>query len=86
MNIAFTKIRKIGDRPFEFNFRKLPGTDEQFSADVTDMRGNRVFFSMRRDSSAEWHSTGNSVPQWITSNESLLGEAIEEGMSEIERV
>ena len=83
MNIAFTKIIRLGTRLWEFNFRKLPGDHQNFHADVTDAKGDRIQFSMHKNAHGVWRTTGNKLPLWIADGEQTLGTAIEEGMSEV---
>ena len=47
-NIYFSKIVKMGERLREFNFRKIPSTDNEFHVDVTDDRGNRHMFILSK--------------------------------------
>jgi hypothetical protein len=80
-NIAFTKIIRISDHNLEFNFRKLPGDYQNYHADVTDLKGNRIQFSMYQDAHGRWHTTGTLLPLWISDAENTIGEAIQEEMS-----
>jgi hypothetical protein len=80
-NIAFTKIIRVADHSLEFNFRKLPGDYQNFHADVTDLKGNRIQFSMYLDAHGRWHTTGTLLPMWISDAETTIGEAIQEEMS-----
>jgi hypothetical protein len=80
-NIAFTRIIRVSERQLEFNFRKLPGDHQNFHADVTDHRGDRIQFSMYQDAHGNWHSTGNLLPLWIANEEKAIGEAIQEEIS-----
>lgn len=62
----------------EFNFRKLPGfQDELFSVDVSDDRGNRIMFRMRREDGA-WKILAQPLPAWVADQESTFHEVIEE--------
>jgi hypothetical protein len=79
-NIAFSTILRLGERQWEFNFRKLPGEEALFHADVTDTKGNRLVFTMYRDPSGAWRASGTNLPLWITAGEEALGKAIIEGM------
>jgi hypothetical protein len=76
-NIAFTRIVSINKNSLEFNFRKLPGDNMNFHADVTDAKGNRIQFSMYRDAHTKWHATGNHLPLWIANSEGTIGNNIE---------
>ena len=77
MNIAFSKIIKLQERLWEFNFRKLPADYLSFYGDVTDERGTRIAFSIYQAASGAWHLTGQRLPLWISAAESLIGQAIE---------
>ncbi len=76
-NICFSKIVKLGDRLREINFRKLPGTNNQFNVDVTDDRGNRHNFTLTKKDS-EWISSATNVPSWLLLSENYLGQLIEQ--------
>jgi hypothetical protein len=80
-NIAFTRIVSINKNSLEFNFRKLPGDNMNFHADVTDVKGNRIQFSMYRDAHSKWHCTGNHLPLWIADSEGTIGDTIEEELN-----
>jgi hypothetical protein len=77
-NIAFTKMIMVDHHSFEFNFRKLPGDHQNFHADTTDTRGNRIQFSMHLDAHGQWHATGTRLPLWISNAETLIGGNIQE--------
>ena len=74
----FTKLVKAGDRLREFNFRKLPGPSSDFHVDVSDERGSRHVFKMRKESADEWKIENENLPKWIYEVEKNLGDAIEE--------
>jgi hypothetical protein len=76
-NIFFYKIIKINDRLREFNFRKLPNTNNNFHVDVTDDRGQRLMFTMYQDMEKAWRIAATSIPLWVHSAEDRLGEVIE---------
>jgi hypothetical protein len=77
MNIAFSKMIRIGERLWEFNFRKLPG--ENFHGDVTDQKGKRISFVVhRRDD--RWSITGDDLPLWIIGGEAIITASLEEGL------
>lgn len=78
-NVHFTKLVKISGRNVkEFNFRKMrSGEEDLFSVDVSDDRGNRIMFQMRKDGGA-WTITEQVLPSWITEQEQRLNEIIEE--------
>lgn len=81
MNIAFSKIIRIAERQWEFNFRKRPGEQPHFHADTTDQKGNRIQFSMLKEEQGGWRVTGMQIPAWIAGAAEILGKAIEEGMA-----
>jgi hypothetical protein len=78
-NIQFTKLIKAEGRLREFNFRKVNGLHEElFTVDVSDDRGNRIMFKMRKDGDEWLIITDQPVPDWIRNNISRYNEAIEE--------
>jgi hypothetical protein len=80
-NIAFTKLVKCDDRQREYNFRKLPGTDENlFHVDVSDDRGNRIIFKMHKENGGQWQIVDQNLPQFIKNAEPQLHEVIEDGV------
>lgn len=82
-NIAFTKLVKCDDRQREYNFRKLPGADNNlFHVDVSDDRGNRIIFKMKKEQNGQWEIIDQSLPQWIMNAEGQLHEVIEDGIHE----
>jgi len=78
-NIQFSKLIKADGRLREFNFRKVNGLiEELFTIDVSDDRGNRLMFKMRKEGN-EWLILAEKpMPDWITNNSSRFQEAIEE--------
>lgn len=78
MNIAFSKVLKIGEGKREFNFRKLPLEIVTYHVDVTDEKGARILFVMYKNAQGNWQSEGVQLPLWIVAAEHILGEAIEE--------
>jgi hypothetical protein len=78
MNVAFTKVLKIKDRLWEFNFRKLPSTYENFHVDVTDEKGRRILFSMYKSPEGIWRANAPHLPMWIGQAENVLGNVIDE--------
>jgi hypothetical protein len=77
-NVHFTRLVKIADRLREFNFRRVPDANDQlFHVDVSDDRGNRIVFRLRKHDN-RWQITDPAVPQWIHSSEKTLGELISE--------
>jgi hypothetical protein len=78
-NIQFTKLIKAEGRLREFNFRRVNGLHEElFTVDVSDDRGNRIMFKMRKDGNEWLIVTDQPVPDWIRNNISRYNEAIEE--------
>jgi hypothetical protein len=78
-NIQFSKLIKAEGRLREFNFRKVNGLHEElFTVDVSDDRGNRIMFKMRKDGD-EWLIIAEQpIPDWIRTSSSRFNEAIEE--------
>lgn len=76
-NVYFSKIIKIENRLREFNFRKLPNTNNNFHVDVTDDRGQRIMFTMYSDADHTWRISNNEVPGWIQYAQNLLGQLID---------
>lgn len=74
----FTKLVKAGDRLREFNFRKLPGGASDFHVDVSDERGSRHIFKMRKEQEDQWKIENENLPKWIYEAEKSLGDAIED--------
>jgi len=74
-NIAFTLLIKINGRQKEFNFRKRQ--DDNYDTDTNDEYGNRYIFRMIRAEEG-WKISGKSLPAWLTENERLIHEALEE--------
>lgn len=78
-NIHFTKLVKAANRLREFNFRMLPGTSNSLMhVDVPDDRGNRIVFKMQKADNNHWRILEEGLPVWISSNESLLNQALAE--------
>jgi hypothetical protein len=78
-NIQFTKLIKAEGRLREFNFRKVNGLHEElFTVDVSDDRGNRIMFKMRKEGNEWLIITEQPLPDWIRNNSSRYNEAIEE--------
>ena len=77
-NIQFTRLIKADGHLREFNFRKLTGfQDELFTVDVSDDRGNRIMFRMRKEDGT-WKIIAQPLPEWVASNESVFHDIIEE--------
>lgn len=69
---------KIADRLREFNFRRVPDATEQlFHVDVSDDRGNRIVFRLRKQDN-HWQIAEQSLPQWVYSTEKVLNDVISE--------
>lgn len=77
MNIHFSKVIKAGDRNREFNFTRTNPSSNQFSVNVPDERGNRIFFTMVNEGNS-WKASMDILPQWILNAEDALSRAIEE--------
>ena len=77
-NIQFTKLIKADGHLREFNFRKLTGfQDELFTVDVSDDRGNRIMFRMRKEDGS-WKIIPQPLPDWVVKNETVFHDLIEE--------
>lgn len=64
----------------EFNFRKPNGQQEGiFTVDVSDDRGNRIIFKMQKEDNV-WKIVPQPLPVWVTDNETVLQDLIEEEM------
>jgi hypothetical protein len=76
-NIQFTRLIKADGHLREFNFRKLTGfQDELFTVDVSDDRGNRIMFRMKKDGA--WKIVQQPLPEWVIKNEAVFNDVIEE--------
>jgi hypothetical protein len=80
MKAQFTKLLKAGNRIREFNFRKLPGTPNYnlFHVDISDDRGNRIIFKIKKDGGDPWKIIDEDLPQWIYEAEGKLNDVMEE--------
>ena len=76
-NISFSKVIKLGDRLREFNFRRIPGSDN-YSINVSDDKGQRILFNLLKSSESSWVIEGQNLPLWLQFSESVLGAAIAE--------
>ena len=77
-NIQFTRLIKADGHLREFNFRKLTGfQDELFTVDVSDDRGNRIMFRMRKEDGT-WRIIAQPLPEWVIKNETVFHDVIEE--------
>lgn len=80
-NIQFTRLIKAEGRLREFNFRKMMILQETlFSVDVVDDRGNRMMFRMQKGDN-QWSIIPQPLPNWITEQEKLMSEMIEEELN-----
>jgi len=80
-NIQFTKLIKAEGHLREFNFRKLTGfQDELFTVDVSDDRGNRIMFRMRKEDGL-WKIIAQPMAEWVVKNESTFHDVIEEELN-----
>ena len=78
-NIQFTKLVKADGQVREFNFRKISSSKEGlFSVDVSDDRGNRKMFKMEKGQNAWRILEDGQFPDWISKNEEVLNQLIEE--------
>lgn len=78
-NISFSKIIKLGDRLREFNFRKIPGSDN-YTVNVTDDRGQRILFTLVETAEKNWIIEGANLPLWLQFSEGVLGSAVTENL------
>jgi hypothetical protein len=77
-NVHFTKLVKIADRLREFNFRRVPDANEQlFHVDVSDDRGNRIMFRLRKQDT-RWQIVEQQLPQWVYTTDKILSDVIAE--------
>jgi len=77
-NIQFTRLIKAEGHLREFNFRKLTGfQDELFTVDVSDDRGNRIMFRMRKEDGV-WKIVAQPLPEWVAKKETAFNDAIED--------
>jgi hypothetical protein len=80
--VQFSRQLKAGNRQREFNFKKLKNTgDEQFTVNVSDERGDRIVFSMKKDDD-KWHIAPAQLPTWIVQSEAKLHEVIIEELAQ----
>ena len=83
MSTQFSKLIKTGDRQREFNFNQLPnGVDFRYRVDVTDDKGKTMVFSMFKNAEGHWKTAAQSLPIWIHNAEIVLGDAIEQHLSQ----
>jgi hypothetical protein len=75
-NIAFTILIKIEGRLKEFNFRKR--AENLYDGNTNDEYSIRYYFQLKKeDGAADWKINGQSLPGWITKNETTVSEALE---------
>ena len=81
-NLQFTSLIKANGQLKEFNFRKINGQPESlFSVDVSDERGNRKIFKMQKKDEAGWKIIDDQLPEWISNNEAVLNDLIEQKLT-----
>lgn len=79
--IQFSRQLKAGNRQREFNFKKIKNIDpEQFSVNVSDERGDRILFNMKKQDN-RWEIMPGVLPSWIIQSEDKLHEIIEEELA-----
>jgi hypothetical protein len=78
-NIHFTLLIRVNNRLHEFNFRRRQ--DDSFDADTSDDRGNRHYFKILV-SGSKWNMMGANLPRWITENEAVIIEKLQEKVGE----
>jgi len=78
-NIQFSKLIKAEGRLREFNFRRVNGLHEElFTVDVSDDRGNRIMFKMKKEADQWIINSEQPIPDWIRISSSNFNDAIEE--------
>jgi hypothetical protein len=82
VNVTFSKLVKLDSRQWEVNFRKLPTLPYQFHADTATLQGERIQFSIYRESDSSWRIAGRDIPEIISHSSDKLGSALERGMEE----
>lgn len=80
-NTHYTRLIKAKDRLREFNFRKLPSAGGLFHVDVSDDRGNRLIFKMKKEGNGMWKISDEGLPAWVYESEEKLSSAIEDQYS-----
>jgi len=79
MHFQFTELIKANNRVREFNFTKPSFASENlFSVDVSDDRGNRIIFKMQKEGQEQWKILEQELPKWIYEVEEKLNEALEQ--------
>ena len=84
-NTQFSRLIKAGGRLKEFNFRKPSPESKIYEVDVSDERGNRFMFTMVQQDE-DWIMEGSLMPEWITSVEALLRDAIREEENDFNKI
>ena len=75
----FSRLIKANNRLREFNFRRLPAAvGSLFHVDVSDDRGNRLIFKIKKEEVGPWKVPDDNLPTWIYESESRLADAIED--------
>ena len=78
-NIQFSKLIKAEGHLREFNFRRVNGLHEElFTVDVSDDRGNRIMFKMRKEGNEWFIAADQPIPDWVKNYSPRYNEAIEE--------
>jgi len=78
-NIQFTKLIKAEGRLREFNFRKQNKLEDSvFTVDVSDDRGNRIIFYMKKEDGLWKIVKQQPLPEWLWRMETPFHELIEE--------
>lgn len=81
-NIQFTRLIKVEGRLREFNFRRINnGHEELFTVDVSDDRGNRLMFRMKKEA-GEWKIIPQPLPEWVMDHENEYHRQIEEELGQ----
>ncbi len=83
MSTYFSKVIKAKDKLREFNFRQLLSAPEGlYHIDVSDDRGNRIIFKMRKEQDGQWKLVDQVLPEWIHYAEPNLSDAIREQLQQ----
>ena len=83
MSTYFSKIIKAGGKLREFNFRQTNLNDDtRYSVDVPDDKGDRIMFTLYKNTDREWKTSAQLLPTWIQDVEQVLAKAIEENNEE----
>lgn len=76
MNIAYTRLLKMGGRLREVNFRKQPNLEGTYHVDCTDERGLRFMFLMHQTADGGWQASSPDLPAWIREAEGVIARTI----------